>query len=362
MSTTSGVLSEASSSSAIPREEVSSVVQSSSSVQTAVRKLLHDLNKLEVENPTIDGYRAILQKIVSVDDITKKLPSSSGRRQPDVPQKTSSIMTREETRKPELTLDSLRTSLRRLDKAASGSYIQNKNNLTDLTSSSLLNSNSDFAIKCWICEGSHRARDNPNCEAALKEKRKDKEKVVHTSGLAVSRNDADSDTSDSTEEISTGWSFATMDNSMQSYTHKSTMIQDLNINSKDEIIIDGGASGTIGGLFEVVCYCDKIGITPHIEYLDDDANHWYAFGTPGNFSKPERVIGHCSLPIPVGQGTFCHIRVKIIDGKVPIILGKNSLVLLDAIEAHGRRWLKINLDKNEYESRRTLIHETIMQG
>lgn len=44
--------------------------------------------------------------------------------------------------------------------------------------------------------------------------------------------------------------------------------------TKNEIIVDGGASGTVGRLVQVAAYCEKMRFTPDIEYLGKNANHW----------------------------------------------------------------------------------------
>ena len=353
MSTTSRIsgieVASSSSSSVVAAEK--SKTHTISDVASKVRDLMHKVNEFTEANEEVSEFKAILEVLVDVDNMVKNLSSESKDIIPHVPIRTDLSSVSEESRKPEITLDALRTALRRLDKAAGGSCVSTKDDNRNFINTALTSNN----VKCWICEGNHYARDNPVCKEKYaqkkKEKRDAKEKqkqgMVHTTQLGQSR----------TEEYvnarslcdindAHGWSVMTLDNSMQSYTQTTTMIQELDVTSKDEIIVDGGASGTVGGLAELASYCDKMGIIPEIEYLGRNANHWHAFGTPGNFSTPEKVIGHCNLPIPIGRGKHCHLRVKIIDGKVPIIMGKDSLISLDVIEAHGRGWLEIKHDNS----------------
>lgn len=156
------------------------------------------------------------------------------------------------------------------------------------------------------------------------------------------------------EEDAMDWSRFTFENTITSYTKTTKDISQLRAKSLGEVIIDGGATGTVGGLHQLASNCDSMGIEPHIHEIPKEEDPWHAFGTPGNYSKPERVVGNCHLLIPAGKGRFTGVMIKVIDGDVPIIIGKNSLVHLDAVEAHGRGWIEVNVGK-EREKLKTQI-------
>ena len=104
-----------------------------------------------------------------------------------------------------------------------------------------------------------------------------------------------------------------------------------------DIIIDGGATASmVMGWSRYIDTCHALGIQANILPLKDGYCRCHVFGTKENSSKPEDIIGRCIIPISVINGYWWSLLVLVVEKKVPFIMGKNSLVDNDGIEAHGR--------------------------
>ena len=251
---------------------------------------------------------------------------------------------KEYSRFPLITLDSVRIVLLNLDdseEAMRRRYQGNGNN----QSTTLMGGPSTTKGKCWICEGDHFAREEPECYKKLLEKYErrrenmnDKEEEIQESRPTTK--------SGTTHIFHTRLVEKPTDTTPDQNGFEFSIISKLNENDtnydkgsktySNEIIIDGGAGCTVAGIQQFVSYCDEHNLNPDINYLPRDKQEYHAFGTEDNYSKPERVIGHAYLSISDSQGRYIQIRVKIVDGDVPIIMGKSTLKQLDCIESHGK--------------------------
>lgn len=183
MSTVSrGVHDHEASSSSTVREESSGVQQSSSDIAQQVRQLLFKVDKFTTAKPNDETWKTIFDKIKEIDVKLKNIPeesvpsektASGNNANVEIVPMPSLSRSGEETRAPDLTLDALRTALRRLDKADGGSSnTESKTNVqqTMLSSDASTSSSNVPELKCWICSGNHLARNSPPCKEKLAEK------------------------------------------------------------------------------------------------------------------------------------------------------------------------------------------------
>lgn len=50
------------------------------------------------------------------------------------------------------------------------------------------------------------------------------------------------------------------------------------------------------------------------------------FSVQENHSNPEPIIGRCIIPIPVGDGHTMDTEALVVDGDVPVTIGKDTLL------------------------------------
>eukprot|EP00171_Calliarthron_tuberculosum_P023565 IDg23565t1 len=71
--------------------------------------------------------------------------------------------------------------------------------------------------------------------------------------------------------------------------------------------------------------CADVGLKPIFRPKKKGDSSSHAFGTHQNCSEPQKIIGRCVLPLPVGNGEWLPITAMVVDGNVPFMLGKDTL-------------------------------------
>ena len=124
---------------------------------------------------------------------------------------------------------------------------------------------------------------------------------------------------------------------------------------------------------------EELNFFPFIEDRQENDPKQHAFGTPENHSAIEPIIGRVSLELPVGNGVKLPIRAFLVDGDVPLTIGKDSLRNYQAVESHNGDWLEVEMngrvlriptfiDSEDNHSRillsaeSTLINEIVSEG
>ena len=120
-----------------------------------------------------------------------------------------------------------------------------------------------------------------------------------------------------------------------------------NSENKNDAIIDGGATGTVIGIHEYHALCDELNIEPQVSKLGHEDPSWHAFGIDGNTSRSEKVVGKVTILVPCGKGRYAELTVYVIDGNVPFIIAKPTLIALQSIEDHAQNFMEISLHNDE---------------
>ena len=90
-----------------------------------------------------------------------------------------------------------------------------------------------------------------------------------------------------------------------------------------------------------------LGVVPVVEDRKKDDPTEHAFGTPENHSHVEPIVGRVVIKLPVVEGVMLPIRAFIVDGRVPLTLGKDTLRFYKGIEAHDGNWLELSIKGQE---------------
>lgn len=107
--------------------------------------------------------------------------------------------------------------------------------------------------------------------------------------------------------------------------------------SETDIIVDGGASLSVIGWKVYIDVCYQLGVEPKVLTKLGSDPDFHAFGTPGNSSSKERVVGRCTIPVPVGRGEVMKIGAIVVDGHVLFIMGKDMLMEYKCVEDHSNQ-------------------------
>ncbi len=283
-------------------------------------------------------------KLSGIDDNLKKI--SEPVRSP-----VSLIGGRRKTEDPQISMESVRLAFKRLDKVTEvlkeGKASSNSPRSSTITTNTFTH-HRDRSRKCYICQGDHFARDRPDCLEKLKKRNEERrmEKKKYTDDQDKKKEEGKSTETGITTNVHTPsnmepWATYDCSESIITLTRTTIDISKMITETPKEIIIDGGASNTVAGLYQFTAFCDEMGVSPTIE--EEKYEKWHAFGTQMNRSEQQKIIGYSRIPIPLDQGDYIWIKLMIIDGDVPIIIGKNTLQELDALEAHGRNWIQVNV-------------------
>lgn len=84
---------------------------------------------------------------------------------------------------------------------------------------------------------------------------------------------------------------------------------------------------------------------PFVHECDEADPRYHAFGTKDNSSEVQEIVGRCYIPIPIGNGRWLGIRSLVVNGDVPFIMGKDSLVNHGAVEDHQKNQIEFKTKK-----------------
>ena len=173
---------------------------------------------------------------------------------------------------------------------------------------------------CMICKDNHNLYDNPVCKKkCLDYKYYLGEQAARFQGPR--NNDDDDPGSGKDGNIGTSY-WSDPPKSMKTvlmYGIQSSMtIADSNCDA----IVDGGATGTVIGIRQYHDLCEALYLMPNIMKASSRHPQWHSFGSSGNTSNREQVVGNARIPIPCGKGRLVEIETFFIDGNVPFILAK----------------------------------------
>lgn len=113
-------------------------------------------------------------------------------------------------------------------------------------------------------------------------------------------------------------------------TKASLMVNTLNC----DIIVDGGANATVIGWSLYIELCYQLNIHPEVYETNKTDPKFHAFGTKENSFELQEIIGRCNIPVPVGKGRWLGVRAIVVNGEVPFIMGKDSLIVHGAVDHH----------------------------
>ena len=247
---------------------------------------------------------------------------------------------------PMMTLEAVRIALRRIDHVDNAIRPRKDADYKSHKTHAFGTLMSKAKGKCWICAGNHFAKDNPQCLRKLRERKTPQEVQGTIAQSAMTQKFNSKHFCDEEPTSTCAWGDTDCDWSLKTLTQTTTRIDELDRIDSDDIIIDGGATSTVAGILQYARYCDKMGIHHDIQDLPNSEDKWHAFGTESNYSKPQRILGYAQVPIPTVTGRNIVLKFKLIDGNVPMILGKDELRRTDAIEAHMQDWLELKVHNN----------------
>jgi len=240
----------------------------------------------------------------------------------------------EEELKPIITMESVRVALRRLDCGANA--LSHDSHRGDTIHSGMA---VPQHIKCWFCGGNHYAYKNPKCKEGLR-KRKEKEKADKAKSGNGASNGSGSQKDDA---ILSGLAWGDNGDTARSKFTLVTQNGASNIEDSHHMVVDGGAPLTVIGWKLYIEICDDLGTKPIVRKKKDGDPSLHAFGTTQNSSAPEKVMGRCTVPFPIGKGKWLPISALVINGSVPFIMGKDTLEAFKIIEDHGSGWVTIGI-------------------
>jgi len=303
-----------------------------------IQKLVHDTIGDMVENmeseERIDKLKEartkstlVLRTIGDIVEISEKIGATQKRNPTQVHARRSTTHDTQEL--PRITMESVRIAFRRLDFGERLSHVG-----PDKPSQSVPTYTAITEGKgpCWVCKGSHFAFQNPKCKAELAKRRKAENERARG-------NSQDAANSQSRDHVMTGVSWGET-----SIIHSKVTLMSLKSFSDLEsltAIIDGGASASGVGWDVYLNICDVIGTKPIILPLNKGDSRYHAFGTPNNCSELQKIVGRSTIPLPLGNGKWAPISALVVQGKVPFIIGKDTLQKFKCVEDHDKGRLEI---------------------